>query len=597
MKRPLIRAILTIAVAFLLCAVRAIDSSRITHIYNGDMTLDQAVQIALRQNPDVLKALQQIKFTNGQVIEIRAQALPNIVLTGNYSQQDPNLIQKGSTAVGSSSSNNSNNNTSGTASTAGTARTAGTTGATNTTGAANTTGATTTAGTTTPGTASTPGTVGTVGTVATVGTIGATNTTANSVGTAGQSQNASRVAQSNAQQSVNPANTTSNSTSTTGTSSSIAGNDKSWIITVQATQALYDGSIGPAIKAAKFTDDSSYFSLRDTVDQAIETVRQQFYTVLLDRALITVQEEALNLLADQLKDQQNRFEAGTVPRFNVLQAEVALENQRPVVIAAKNDYVISVITLSRTLGIDPGPEGKPTFKAVGELAVHERSLGLRNAIELALERRPFLKVQRLAILIQKQRVQVALAGYLPTLSANAGYELRNSVLSTSLDDTVNGWFFGVTGQWAIFDGLATYGKVKQERATLETSRITYEDSVHQVELEVQRAYSNLQTQRETIRSGQKTVEQALEALRLAVERLAAGAGVQLDVLNAQVQLTTARSTELRARANYNTALADFDRVTATDTVFSETFDDPLTHRGRNKAPATPAPKPKPKKTK
>ena len=102
---------------------------------------------------------------------------------------------------------------------------------------------------------------------------------------------------------------------------------------MQATQTLYDGSVGPAIRAAKFADDSSYFSLRDTVDQTIQTVRQQFYTVLLDRALITVQEEALKLLGDQLKDQQNRFEAGTVPRFNVLQAEVALENQRPVVIA------------------------------------------------------------------------------------------------------------------------------------------------------------------------------------------------------------------------------------------------------------------------
>ena len=124
------------------------------------------------------------------------------------------------------------------------------------------------------------------------------------------------------------------------------------------------------------------------------------------------------------------------------------------------------------------------------------------------------------------------------------------------------------------------------RANLETARITYEDSVHQVELEVQQAYANLLTARETIRSGQKTVEEAQEALRLAKERLAAGAGVQLDVLNAQVQLTTAESTELQARANYNTALAEFDRVTATDTVYSETFDDPLTHRG-NKRPPTP----------
>ncbi|HSI13006.1 MAG TPA: TolC family protein, partial [Chthoniobacter sp.] len=67
----------------------------------------------------------------------------------------------------------------------------------------------------------------------------------------------------------------------------------------------------------------------------------------------------------------------------------------------------------------------------------------------------------------------------------------------------------------------------------------------------------------------------LEAVRLATERLAAGAGTQLDVLNAQVQLTTARSTELQSRANYNTALAEFDRVTATATSYAETFTDPM----------------------
>ena len=111
------------------------------------------------------------------------------------------------------------------------------------------------------------------------------------------------------------------------------------MVTVQATQALYaGGQIGAAISIAKFTDDSSYFSLRDTIDQTIDTVRQQFYTVLLNRALINVQEESVSCSQDQLKDQQNRFEAGTVPRFNVLQAEVALANQQPQLISARNNY-------------------------------------------------------------------------------------------------------------------------------------------------------------------------------------------------------------------------------------------------------------------
>ncbi len=63
----------------------------------------------------------------------------------------------------------------------------------------------------------------------------------------------------------------------------------------------------------------------------------------------------MHLLESQLKDQQNRFEAGTVPRFNVLQAEVALYNQLPLLITAQNNYRISKITLAKTLGLDFQP--------------------------------------------------------------------------------------------------------------------------------------------------------------------------------------------------------------------------------------------------
>jgi len=472
---------------------------------NGKLTIDEAVQVALRQNPAVLRAVQQIEATRGQIIEVRALALPRVSTVGTYNQQDPNLIQFGGGGGG---------------------------GAVPAVNAAQF--------------AAIPGV-----------TLSAAEQIANvfNTGLAGGGQ---------------------------GQQAGFVLNDKAWRIAVEVRQTLYaGGQVRAAIRVAKFTEDSSYFSLLDTIDQTIATVRTQYYNVLLTRALITVQEESVRLLQDQLKDQQNRFEAGTVPRFNVLQAEVALANQQPALISARNNHRIAQYQLARTLNLDPGPQGQTTFNAVGELSVSERQLGLKNAIQSGIERRPFLKVQRLNILIQKEQVKVALAGYKPQLSTNAGYEIRNSAISDQLDDTINGWFFGFTGQWNIFDGLETYGKTKAARANLETARITYEDSVHQVELEVQQSYANLQTARETIRSQQKTVEQALEAVRLATERLAAGAGTQLDVLNAQVQLTTARSTELQARASYNTALADFDRVTATDTVYAETFDDPVV---RNRVP-------------
>jgi outer membrane protein TolC len=465
---------------------------------NGDLSLERAVQVALRQNPDILKQLQEIERTKGQVIEVRAQALPRVALAGDFTQQDHRLLDRGSSTV------------------------------------------------TSP--------------VIVVAPTGG--------GTLDFSSIEKQVA------------------ANTRTVQNTLPGDKSWRVDLEVRQVLYaGGQVRAALKIAKFTEDSSYYQLRDTIDQVISNTRVQFYDVLLTRALIKVQEESVQLLGDQLKDQQNRFEAGTVPRFNVLRAEVELANQQPELIKARNNYLIAQLRLAKTLNLDPGAAGKPSFNCVGEFDVAERPLGLQNAIQTALERRAFLKVQRQQILIAKEQIKVELAGYKPRLDANAGYEWRNSRFSDQLDDTVDGWFYGITGTWNIFDGLETYGRVKQARAILESSKINYDDAVHQVELEVQQTYSNLRAAREVIRSQQKNVEQALEALRLANERFSAGAGTQLDVLDARTSLTQARTTEIQSRAAYNAELAVFDRVTATDTVYAEMFKDPLV--GGRKAKAVP----------
>lgn len=352
--------------------------------------------------------------------------------------------------------------------------------------------------------------------------------------------------------------------------------DKTWQVSFEVRQALYaGGAIRAGIAAAKFGQDSAYWQLRSVIDDVVARTRTEFFTVLTNRSLITVAEETVKLQEDLLTDQKNRFEAGTVPRFNVLRAEVELANVIPVLIRAKNEYLISEINLAKTLGLDPGPTGRPTFECVGDLGVSERTFDIVQSLELAKARRPFLKVQRQQIKIQAQNIKVALAGYQPRIDANGGYLFRNSRLTDDIESQVDGWFFGVTGTWNIFDGGATYGQVKQARAQLESARINYNDSVQQVELEVQQAYANLVALRETLKSQQKNVEQALEALRLSNERLAAGAGTQLEVLDARVALTRARTTELVARGDYNKALAEFDRATGIDTSYVEEFHDPL----------------------
>jgi outer membrane protein TolC len=463
-------------------------------------TLEQAILTALRQNPTIQIARQEIERTKGLYIQMRSEILPQIAMTGTFQDIDPHLqVNHGAPMEA--------------------------------------------AGTPTPTPSATP--------------VGGNGTSLNS----------------------------------------FSGVERSYNVRVQATQVIFAGGrIISQIRAADFTRDSSYYAFRNAIDLVVATVRQQFYLVLLDRALIGVQEQSVSLLKSQLQDQQNRFEAGTVPRFNVLQAQVALSNQYPLLIAAQNNYRISQLQLAKTLGLDFNPNrgDAAPLEAVGELQYHPRHMLLAQAIELAKERRPFLKQQKAIVLSNAEQVRVARSGYFPQISASGGTEVRSSSFSDNPRDVSSGYIFGATGSWAIWDWGNTYGQVKQARAVLEESKITLDDDNRQVELEVQQQDSNLKQSAELVKATEESVGQAEEALRLASARLSAGAGTQLEVLDSRVQVTQAQSNRLQALYNYSTALAEFDRVTATEVTYSNELDEPKTRsKLRTDARPTPAPKPGP----
>src|SRR5437667_1464318 len=451
-------------------------------------TLDQAIQTALQRNPTLLIAEREIERTKGVIIQVRAEALPHITVSGSYTWTDPNLTR--STSIF---------------------------------------GTPTTTGTAAPGVASQRSQAGNVQSLATP-------------------------------------------TPTPGISAA-QQSDISYNILVRGTQLIFNGTTLPAIRGTFFQRDSAYFAFRNVLDQLISTVKTQFYQVVVDKALIGVQEESVHLLESQLKDQQNRFEAGTVPRFNVLQAQVALSNQIPQLITARNNYRISQLTLAKTLGLDFDPRRgeNPPLEVVGEMPYIPRNIALVNAIELGKQRRPFLKQARANVLNQKERVRATAGQWLPSITTTGGGEWVSSPVNSSWHDISKGWIAQVQGSMPIWDSGQIAGQVIQQRALLSEAQITYDDDVRQVELEVQTAYSNLQQNRELLKSQEKNVEQAEEALRLAKARLDAGAGVQLDGLNAQVQLLTAQSTRLQALFGYNSSLAEFDRATGAQSTYSESF--------------------------
>lgn len=365
----------------------------------------------------------------------------------------------------------------------------------------------------------------------------------------------------------------------------LVNNNQAWNVNIAINQNIWSGWKNQAdFSAAKLSNESAYYSLRQTIDKVVAETKKLFYDVIFNRALIRVREESVAVLQSQLQDQQSRFEAGTVPRFNVLQAEVALANAIPPVIQARNALRISQFALVKQLGLDyPSDPSLIPIDVLGQLDYNPIKIDLVKSVFTALTRNPSLKVQRQNILIGKEQLKSAMSGFQPTLNATAGYQAFNVPTASSLDQAVNGLFFGVTGSWNIFDGLATVGATQAARASLQQSMINYDNGARTVELDVQRAVSNLIEAQEVIDSQRANVVQATEALRLSRERLDAGAGTQLDVLNAQVSLLQAQTTELEGRYRYITALAEYNRVLSLDTVYADTYDDPmLTARERRR---------------
>ncbi len=356
-------------------------------------------------------------------------------------------------------------------------------------------------------------------------------------------------------------------------------NDEQWGVNIEFSQLIYDGgAVVSGMRAAISDEVESYYRLRGIIDRIIFEVKSNFYEVVLNRALIIANQQSVDLLAEQLKDQENRYEAGTVPRFNVLQAEVALANAKPPLIQAENNYRVSMFRLVRLLGMDypPGFPSEVPFNLVGKLDYKPRDFNADDAIRSAVTRNPELKAQRQLILGEAARVNQEFAGYLPQISARAAQTNQSDMLTTNLTNMVNGWFFGVNGSWAVWDGLLTYGNVKTAKARLEQAKINYDNGVREVILRVQQAISNILEAKETVDSQEASVVQGVEALRLAQERLDAGAGTQLDVLNQQTSLLQSQTFLLQAYYSYIVGVAEYDRTLSLDTKFQDIFDDPLT---------------------
>jgi HAE1 family hydrophobic/amphiphilic exporter-1 len=319
---------------------------------------------------------------------------------------------------------------------------------------------------------------------------------------------------------------------------------------VTLSQPLYTwGKIGAAIRAAEVGLKTADEQLRLYRQAAYRDVSTAFYDILLTRELYRLAGENLAQKIRHQEETRRRFAVGVATDYDVLAADVAVENARPEVIRSEN----SIRTARERLRFLLALEGEDLDVSGSLDSTPEQPETYQAALESARKHRPELSDAKLRIGIYNELIAISAADNKPRLDlkGSAGWHwLDVNSAGTTLNDNGAAWNVGLFLTFPFFDGLKTSGRVIQAKSDLRTRQIEESRLQDAVALEVRDAGNAVRESSEIVQALSGTVRQAERLVQMAEKGYEFGVKIRLEVDDAQLNLVQARSNLARAQRDY-----------------------------------------------
>jgi TolC family type I secretion outer membrane protein len=321
---------------------------------------------------------------------------------------------------------------------------------------------------------------------------------------------------------------------------------------VTASQMIFDfWRTRTQVNIQKLSADSARADLGNTEEQVILNVKQAYYTVLKSQRNLVVAGETVKQFQQHLEQAKAFYEVGTKPKFDVTKADVDLGNAQLNLISSRNSLKIAMVTLNNAMGMPEAPE----YEIEDNLSFSKYSMTLQEAVDRAYENRPELRSILLKKKATEESVRLAKKGYFPVLNGTASY----SWVGHSFPDG-DGWSAGVALSIPIFSGFSTKHEVSEAKANLLILNANEEGLRQSVLLDVQQSLLNLAEAEERIIVAELTVKQAQENSDIANGRYSAGVGNPIEVTDADVALSNARTAHNQALYDYKVAGATLEKA-------------------------------------
>jgi len=329
--------------------------------------------------------------------------------------------------------------------------------------------------------------------------------------------------------------------------------------TLSVSIPLYTGGLVEGnIAVAKLSKVSSQEDIL-RVEQATKlSAVEGYFGLLAYQELKDVYDESVTNLQGHVDNVTAQYNVGTVAKLDVLSSDVSLANAKTNAVTAANNVANAEANLNNILGL---PLQTKLVVSDHRLPFDAYNISLDEAIDYAMKYRPEVIQADLAVREANENIGIAEAGHKPTVSVGASNDWSNSDFPGSGNGawTISG---GIT--YSLFDGGATNAKIKIAKekylAALETEQKTRES----VQLQVKEAYLAIRSAAQRVEATKTSVNQAEESFKIARVRYQAGVGINLDVLDAQLNLNQAKTNNIQALYDYNVGIATLEQVMGVD---------------------------------
>ncbi len=299
---------------------------------------------------------------------------------------------------------------------------------------------------------------------------------------------------------------------------------------------------------------------------AVYQVVQAFYGVLLAEEMVEVSTEALETAEEGYELASLRYDAGTISRFELLQSRVAWENRGPELISAEASLANARASLCVAMGLDESTAAELVVEGTLDrrpaLPVPE---SLEGAFGLMERNSPDLERAEVMRELGDAGVCMARASFMPSLvvSTSYGFQAESDDARFSTGDYERSWVSSLSLQVPIFSGLgdvADYGSSRAEKTSSYASARSLEQAS---ELALVEAWNDLVSAREQVTATEATVAQAEEAASIAMVSYEAGTITRLEMDQAFLALTGARTNHASALFSLRAAEASLMRAMGT----------------------------------